>query len=456
MQINEIVNAQRKFFESGATLPVSYRKEALNKLEKAMENHKDEVFAAIKEDLGKGEQETFMCEYGLALSELHYIKKKLNKYARIKHVSTPLTNFASSSYMCKVPYGNVLIMSPWNYPFLLTIDPLVDAIAAGNTVVVKPSAYSPRTSAVIKTIIDEAFDSKYIACLLGGRDANQTLLDSKFDLIFFTGSQAVGREVMAKAAKHLTPVVLELGGKSPCIIDEDANLNIAAKRLVFGKYLNCGQTCVAPDFVYCNSKVKDAFIEAVKKEIVKQFGENPLENPEYGKIINEKHFDRLCGLINENQVVHGGRTNRETLKIEPTVMADVTMEDAVMKEEIFGPVMPIVTFDSLEDILSEINAGPHPLAFYYFSKNLKKARRVIETCRFGGGCINDTIVHLATANMPFGGVGESGMGCYHGKYGFDTFSHTKSIVDKKQWIDVNFRYQPYTKFSFALIKMFLK
>ncbi len=456
MDIVEIVSAQKKFFETGKTLSLAYRKAALDRLDQAIVKHKDEIFAAIKADLGKGEQETYMCEYGLALSELHYIKKKMNKYARRKHVASPLTNFAASSYMVKVPYGNVLIMSPWNYPFLLTIDPLVDAIAAGNTVVVKPSAYSPNTSAVIKKIIDEAFEPEYVAALLGGRAENQTLLDSKFDMIFFTGSQAVGREVMGKAAKYLTPVVLELGGKSPCIIDEDANIALAARRVVFGKYLNCGQTCVAPDYIYCHSKVKDAFIAAVKKEIVRQFGENPLENPEYGKIINEKHFNRVNGLIDQNKVVYGGGSNAETLKIEPTVMDLVTREDAVMQEEIFGPVMPIMTFDSLDEILSEINGGAHPLAFYYFTKDLKKGRRVVASCRFGGGCINDTIIHLATSNMPFGGVGESGMGGYHGQYGFDAFSHTKSIVDKKQWIDVVLRYQPYNKFGLSVIKALLK
>lgn len=456
MNITEIVKAQRSFFESGKTLSTAFRKEALIKLETAIKNHEQEIISALQEDLGKSLQESYMCEYGLALSELTYMKKHFKRYARKKRATSPMTNFPSSSYIYKVPYGNVLIMSPWNYPFLLTIDPLIDAIAAGNTAVVKPSAYSPKTSAVMYRIIEEAFEPEYVAMILGGRSENQTLLDEKFDFIFFTGSQAVGREVMGKAAKHLTPVSLELGGKSPCIIDEDANIRLAAKRVVFGKYLNCGQTCVAPDYIICHKNIKDEFIEAVKAEISKQYGDDALNNESYGKIINEKHFSRIVGLIDEKKVVYGGRSDASRLKIEPTVIDRVTWEDAIMQQEIFGPLMPILTFDKLDELLDSINCGAHPLAFYYFSKNISKAKAVVARCRFGGGCINDTIVHLATPHMPFGGVGESGMGNYHGKYGFDTFSHSKSIVNKKQWLDVNMRYQPYDKTKLKILKMFLK
>ncbi|MCQ2496816.1 MAG: aldehyde dehydrogenase [Lachnospiraceae bacterium] len=456
MDITEIVKAQRKFFESGKTLSVAFRKEALISLEKAIKNHEQEVISALKEDLGKSLQESYMCEYGLALSELTYMKKHFKGYARRKRATSPLTNFPSASYLYKVPYGNVLIMSPWNYPFLLTIDPLIDAIAAGNTAVVKPSAYSPKTGAVMQKIISEAFDPEYVAMILGGRQENQTLLDEKFDFIFFTGSQAVGKEVMSKASKHLTPVSLELGGKSPCIIDEDANIKLAAKRVVFGKYLNCGQTCVAPDYIVCHKNIKNAFIEAVKEEIKKQYGDDPLNNDAYGKIINDKHFNRIVGLIDEKKLVYGGKSDSSKLKIEPTVIDNVSYDDAIMQQEIFGPLMPILSFDNLDELLDNINKGPHPLAFYYFSRNSAKAKAAVARCRFGGGCINDTIVHLATPYMPFGGVGESGMGNYHGKFGFDTFSHTKSIVNKKQWLDLNMRYQPYTDSKVKILKMFLK
>ena len=455
-QIREIIKAQREFFATGKTLSVSYRIQALDKLKSACETYKTEILEAIKTDLGKSEQEAFMCEYGLALSELSYMKKHIKKYARDKRVPTPLTNFASRSFVKKMPYGNVLIMSPWNYPFLLTIEPLIDALAAGNTAVVKPSAYSPATTAVMANVIKEAFRPDYVAVVDGGRAENQFLLDEKYDYIFFTGSQAVGREVMSKAAAHLTPVTLELGGKSPCIIDKSADLKLAARRVVFGKYLNCGQTCVAPDYVLCHESVKDEFTKCVKAEIVKQYGTDPLNNEAYGKIINEKHFVRINGLIDQSKVVSGGHSNESALKIEPTVMDGVTRDDAIMQEEIFGPVMPIITFNNIDDVITDVNNHAHPLALYIFANDKAVLDKVTSRCVFGGGCINDTIIHLACSTMGFGGVGESGMGAYHGKVGFDTFSHTKSIVDKKRWIDLSIRYQPYSKLKQGLISMFLK
>ena len=455
MDITEKVALQREYFRTGKTLSVSFRLDALSKLEKAIKNHESEVLDALKKDLGKSRQEAIMCEYGLSLSELTFMKKSLKKFAKPKRVKTPITNFVGASFIYKVPYGNVLIMSPWNYPFLLTMEPLIDAIAAGNTAFVKPSAYSPATSEAIRVIIEEAFAPEYVSVILGGRAENQQLLDEKFDFIFFTGSQNVGKEVMRRASANLTPVALELGGKSPCIIDEDADLALSAKRLVFGKFLNVGQTCVAPDYVLCHESVKSAFLEAVKEEIKKQFPD-ALNNQNYGKIINEKHFDRIVSLINNDKVALGGNFDKATLKIEPTVLDNVTYDDAVMQEEIFGPIMPILTFNDLDKVLKDIDSKQHPLAFYYFTKDIKKAKRVITSCRFGGGCINDTIIHLATSEMPFGGVGESGMGNYHGKFGFDAFSHTKSIVNKKLWIDVNMRYQPYNSAKLNLIEKFLK
>ena len=348
-------------------------------------------------------------------------------------------------------------MSPWNYPLLLTLDPLADAIAAGNTAIVKPSAYSPATSAVIREIISECFPPEYVAVVTGGRKENATLLEHKFDLVFFTGSQAVGREVLRHTAEHLTPAILELGGKSPCVGDHTAKVELAAKRIVFGKFLNCGQTCVAPDYVLCHSSVKDRLVAELRKQAVKQYGEDPLQNADYGKIINEKHFDRICGLIDRNKVVWGGHSNREARQIAPTILDNITWEDAVMQEEIFGPLLPILTFDEFDEVYELLAEKSKPLALYLFSEDKTRIREVTERCSYGGGCVNDTIIHLATSEMGFGGVGESGMGTYHGKEGFDAFSHIKSIVDKKTWMDLPMRYQPYDRGLYGkLLRMFLK
>ena len=367
-----------------------------------------------------------------------------------------MAQFHARSFQKPSPYGVVLIMSPWNYPFLLTIDPLVDAIAAGNTAVIKPSAYSPNTSQLIQEMLGECFSPDYVAVVTGGREENTCLLQEHFDYIFFTGSQRVGKEVMRHAANHLTPLTLELGGKSPCIVETSANLKLAAKRIVFGKYLNCGQTCVAPDYIYCDPSIKDALIQELKKQVRKQFGKHPLANPNYGKIINEKHFQRVYGLIDTEKLVHGGDSNEETLQIEPSILDNVTFEDAVMQEEIFGPVLPVLTYESLDQAIDKINSMAHPLALYLFTNDKSMARKIMSSCGFGGGCINDTMIHLATSEMGFGGFGESGMGSYHGKEGFLTFSHYKSIVDKKTWLDLPMRYQQYQNFYEKLIHLFLK
>ena len=397
-QINKLVQSQRHFFLTGTTLDVNVRIDALKKLYSAIKKHENEIFDALYKDLGKSQFESYMCEVGLTLSEISYMLKHIRKFSREKNVPTPLAQFHSRSFKKPSPRGVVLIMSPWNYPFLLTMEPLVDAIAAGNTAILKPSAYSPYVSDVMCLIIKEVFDPAYVSVVTGGRVENNCLLNEHFDYIFFTGSQAVGKEVMRKAAEYLTPVTLELGGKSPCIVTESADLKLAARRIVFGKFLNCGQTCVAP----------------------------------------------------------GGAAVADSLRIEPPIMDNVTFDDAVMQEEIFGPLMPILTFHSVEEAVNTVNAHMHPLALYIFTKNKKEARYVTSRCNYGGGCINDTIIHLATSKMGFGGFGESGMGSYHGKAGFDTFSHYKSIVDKKCWLDLPMRYQPYTKTNNSLIHMFLK
>lgn len=455
-EITQLVEKQRRYFYSGATLDVSARIRALDTLKAAIQRYEREINAAIHEDLGKSSFESYMCETGLVLSEIGYMRRHIRSLAKEKTVWTPLAQFASRSYKKPSPYGVVLIMSPWNYPFLLTIDPLVDAIAAGNTAILKPSAYSPATGRIISRIIKECFDEAFVSVVTGGRAENTCLLQEHFDYIFFTGSQTVGKEVMKQASAHLTPVTLELGGKSPCLVEKSADLRLAARRIVFGKYLNCGQTCVAPDYLYCDRKIRDALVAEIKKEIIRQFGEAPLKNSDYGKIINEKHFERILKLIDPDKTVHGGRHDRQSLQIEPTVMDNVTFDDAVMQEEIFGPVLPVLTYDSLEEAICRINALPHPLALYIFTKNKKAAGEITSRCGFGGGCINDTIIHLATSEMGFGGFGESGMGSYHGKEGFHTFSHYKSIVDKKLWLDLPMRYQPYRKIHDKLIHLFLR
>ena len=455
-EIRCIVDGQRSFFLTGNTLDVEFRIQSLQKLKTFILKYESEIHAAIQKDLGKSNFESYMCETGLTLSEISYMLKHMRSFAKEKRVHTPLAQFHSRSYRKPSPHGVVLIMSPWNYPFLLTIEPLVDAIAAGNTVVIKPSAYSPNTSAVIYRMISECFSPEYVSVITGGRTENTCLLGEKFDYIFFTGSQSVGKEVMRKAAEHLTPVTLELGGKSPCIVEKSANLKLAAKRIVFGKYLNCGQTCVAPDYIYCDASVKDALLKEIRHQIRKQFGKQPLNNTNYGNIINEKHFQRICSLIDPSKVVVGGEANPEHLQIAPTVMDHVTFQDAVMGQEIFGPVLPVLTYQTLDEAISQIQSMPHPLALYLFTSDQTIAQKVTSRCGFGGGCINDTIIHLATSEMGFGGFGESGMGSYHGKDGFDTFSHYKSIVDKKTWLDLPMRYQPYRALHNKLIHMFLK
>ena len=455
-EIRCIVDGQRNFFLTGNTLDVEFRIQSLQKLKASILKYESEIHAAIQKDLGKSEFESYMCETGLTLSEITYMLKHIRSFSKEKRVHTPLAQFHSRSYRKPSPHGVVLIMSPWNYPFLLTIEPLVDAIAAGNTAVIKPSAYSPHTSAVIYRMISECFAPEYVSVITGGRAENTCLLSEKFDYIFFTGSQSVGKEVMRKAAEHLTPVTLELGGKSPCIVEKSANLKLAARRIVFGKYLNCGQTCVAPDYIYCDASVKDALLKEICRQIRKQFGKDPLHNKNYGKIINEKHFQRICSLIDPAKVVVGGENSPERLQIAPTVMDQVTFQDAVMGQEIFGPVLPVLTYRTLDEAVSQIQSMPHPLALYLFTSDQTVAQKVTSRCGFGGGCINDTIIHLATSEMGFGGFGESGMGAYHGKDGFDTFSHYKSIVDKKTWLDLPMRYQPYRSVHNKLIHIFLK
>lgn len=457
MNIHEIVEAQHRFFNTGATLPVSFRKAMLQKLRDEVDRHEGALAEALAADLGKSGYEGFMCEIGLVRSELSYMLRHTARLARERTVRTPLAQFAARSFQKPSPYGSALIMSPWNYPVLLTLDPLADAIAAGNTAVVKPSAYAPAVSALLAELIGRCFPPEYVAAVTGGREENAALLEEAFDFVFFTGSQAVGREVLRHTAERLTPAVLELGGKSPCIVDETARLPLAARRIVFGKYLNCGQTCVAPDYILCHSGIKDRLVEALCQEVRRQYGEDPLRNPRYGRIVNEKHFQRLLGLMDPDKTVIGGQSSPETLQIAPTILDRVSPGDPVMQEEIFGPILPILTFDRFEDLYGLLADQPKPLALYLFSENRPRVRQALSRLRFGGGCVNDVVIHLATSEMGFGGMGESGMGAYHGKAGFDAFSHYKSIVDKKTWMDLPMRYQPYQEKRYGrLLHLFLR
>lgn len=456
-EIGALAAKQKEFYRTGTTLSLAFRKAQLKRLYDAVKKHETQITDALRADLGKSAYEGFMCEGGLALTEIRYMIKHLKQFAKKKRVRTPTAQFPAKSYTLRVPYGNTLIMSPWNYPFLLTVEPLANAIAAGNTAILKPSAYAPATSALLEKMLGECFPPEYVAVVTGGRAENAALLDQKFDLVFFTGSGEVGKEVLRRCAEHLTPAILELGGKSPCIVDESADLPLAARRIVFGKLLNCGQTCVAPDHILCHASVKDALLYEIKKQISLQYGDTPLENPDYGRIVNQKHFDRLLGLIDCEKVVLGGEHDRERLKIAPCVMDGVTREDAVMGEEIFGPILPILTFDDFDSLMDELKTLDKPLALYLFTKDKGQVRRITGELSFGGGCINDVIIHLATSEMGFGGVGESGMGAYHGRRGFEAFSHEKSMVDKKTWLDLPMRYSPYkSPFFEKLLHFFLK
>lgn len=456
MDIETTVASQHAWFAEGHTLPLAFRHEALAKLKASIRNHEAEINDALYQDLGKCPTETYMCETGMTLAELSFMDSHLDRWSKPHHVPSPLAQFHASSFTVHDPYGVVLIMSPWNYPFMLTMEPLIGALACGNCAVVKPSAYSPATSAIIRTIVRECFPPEYVEVVEGGREENKALLNQNFDYIFFTGGVTVGKEVMRKAAEHLTPVTLELGGKSPVFIDHTANLKLAARRLAFGKLLNCGQTCVAPDYLLIEESIEEPFLDCLKAEFAKMYGNDPLNNRNYVHMINRKHYDRVLGLIDPQKIYVGGHGNPDTLHIEPTILRHVSAEDAVMQEEIFGPLLPVLTVRSVEEAIAFINARPHPLACYLFTSSKEVENRFLREVPFGGGCINDTIIHLATSRMGFGGVGNSGMGSYHGKKSFDTFSHEKSIVKKHTWMDLPVRYAPYSELQEKLLRFFLK
>lgn len=451
MDINELVMMQREYYNTGKTRDVSFRLEQLKRLKSSILQNEDKILVALKQDLNKSNFEGFMTEVGILYSELNFAIKNIKKWSKTKRVRSSMVNFPSISKVIPQPYGVTLIMSPWNYPFQLAIIPLVWSLAAGNCAIIKLSEYSVSTSNIIKDILESTFSKEYIAVVQGNQEESEKVLLEKFDYIFFTGSTAVGKVVMKAASRHLTPITLELGGKSPCIILEDADINLTAKRLTWGKLINAGQTCVAPDYILIHEDKKDELIEKIKYYIEQYFGENPCDNEQFPKIINEKHFKRIISLIDMEKIVYGGNYNNSTLKIEPTIIDNVNWDDDIMKEEIFGPVFPVLTYKNLEEAIQEIVQRANPLALYIFTKNKYLENKVLEMIPAGGCCVNDTIIHIATNHLPFGGVGESGMGSYHGKAGFDTFTHYKSVL-KKLNLDIPIRYAPYNDKLIKILK----
>lgn len=431
-----ILEKQRRYFESGKTISYQGRKVELQLLKAAIELHEQEILEALHEDLGKSSTEGYMSEVGLTLSAIDWQIRHLKRNALAKNHPTPLHQFVSSSQTVPVPYGNVLIMAPWNYPFLLAIEPLAQAIAAGNTAIVKTGHAAKATNAVIEKMIQMIYPPEFVCVAPGGREVISELLDLKFDYIFFTGGKNLGSLVYQAASKNMTPVTLELGGKSPVVVDESANLALAAKRIVFGKFLNAGQTCVAPDYVVVHESVAKPFMTALKHEIQKQYP-NPAQ---IGKIINESRFKHLVSLVDETKVVIGGRASVDTLQIEPTVLEGVSWDDPIMQEEIFGPILPVLTYRDFKPLMRKLASLPTPLAFYLFTRNDLHKSYMKYVQPFGGGCINDTVLHISSEHLPFGGMGASGIGQYHGRYGFETFSHTKGVLNKALWIDTPFRY----------------
>ena len=454
MDIQELVRAQRTYFDTGATRPYAFRLLQLKKLQQALRDNEQLLEQAMMQDFRKAPMEVYMCETGMVLEELRFHLKHLKGWMRERAVPTPLAQFPAKSFVSPEPYGVALIISPWNYPVQLCLSPLVGAISGGNCAVVKPSAYAPATSRALAKLLGETFDPEYIAVVEGGREENKALLDERFDFIFFTGSPAVGRVVMQSAAKYLTPVCLELGGKSPVIVTESADIAVAARRIAFGKVLNAGQTCVEPDYCFVHKSVEAAFLDAYRKALAEFFPDGCFD--EMPVIVNEKHYHRVKGLLAGQTAAIGGETDDETRFITPTVLTGVSPDSPIMQEEIFGPVLPVMTYEKLDECIRFIRSREKPLALYLFTKNRADERRILDTCSFGGGCINDTIVHLATSHMPFGGVGASGMGCYHGKQSFETFTHTRSILKKANWLDLPMRYHPYSEGKLRMIRKFMK
>lgn len=449
---SELIQKQRSFFNSNATKDISYRKKQLKKLLQILKSNEVTLNEAIYKDFKKSAFDNYATELSIIYAEIKHSIKKLNRWAERLHVGTNLANFPGKSYILYEPLGSTLVIGAWNYPYLLSLHPAISAIAAGNTVIIKPSELAMNTSQIMARMINENFDENYFHVIEGGVQETTALLKEKFDKIFYTGSSAVGKIIMKAAAEHLTPVTLELGGKSPAIVTSSASIKMTAKRLVWGKFLNGGQTCVAPDYLMVDSSVKVKLIEEIKKQIEKVHGSDPQRSEAFPRIINPRHFDRLTKLIDNEKVILGGNSDQEDLYIAPTLMDGVNWEDAVMKEEIFGPILPIIEYTNLEDAIAQIKAQPKPLALYLFTGSSKIKKKVFNEISFGGGALNETIMHLANPNLPFGGVGNSGMGNYHGEYGFRAFSHQKSIIEKANWFEPFVKYPPYSKLKLSILR----
>jgi len=441
--VTQIVDRQRRYFQSGKTKDISFRVEQLKKLKKLLKAHEQEIFDALANDFSKPPFETYATELGILYTELDHLTKNVASWAQPKNVRGSLINMPSNSTIYSEPYGIALVIGAWNYPIQLTLSPVIGAMAAGNCVIAKPSEMASHSSAIMAELINNAFEPGYLHVVEGAAETTQALLDEPMDYIFFTGSTRVGKIIMKAAAEQLTPVTLELGGKSPAIVDETADLKTAAKRIAWGKFVNAGQTCVAPDYLYVHASVQSQLIDALKQSIHDFYGPEPRQSHDYSRIINDDHFQRLTGFLDNGTLTAGGKHESHNRYIAPTVLSDISWDDAVMQEEIFGPVLPVLSYDDIEEVITAITARPKPLALYLFSKDKGRQQRIINEIPFGGGCINDSIAHLGNHNLPFGGVGNSGMGSYHGKASFDLFSHQKSIMKKTTFFDIPLRYAPY-------------
>lgn len=454
--IMKILENQRQFYQSGKTRSYELRMKALSRLERAVISYEPQIKKALQKDLNKSSFESYMTEIGMILNEISYQKRHLKQWMKPKQIKTPLAQFPSKCFQISEPYGVVLITAPWNFPFLLALQPLAGAVAAGNCCMIKPSEYAPESAKVLKKMLCAVFPPKYVSVILGGKETSQKLLEQPVDYIFFTGSVPVGKIVMEKAAAHLTPVTLELGGKSPCIVEKSANLKMAAKRIVFGKFLNAGQICVAPDYILTDVSLEKELVMYLKYWIREMYGENPIVNKDYPSIISRRHYHRLMQMMEQGEIVSGGYGRENTRKIAPTILRNPNLDASVMQEEIFGPILPILTYQTLEEAKAYITSRPKPLALYLFTRNRKAEKDIMDGLSYGGGCVNDTIMHLASSFMGFGGVGESGMGSYHGKDSFDTFSHKKNILRNSDRVDFPIRYMPYGKIKEQLVRLFMK
>ncbi|OKP67135.1 aldehyde dehydrogenase [Paenibacillus sp. P3E] len=444
-QVNEILQEHRQKFHSGYTRSVEFRLEQLGKLSDAIKRNEQLLLAALYQDLHKSEFEAYSTEIGYTLDSIRYMSKHLKRWMKPQRVRTPFYLAVSKSYQYREPYGTVLIIGPYNYPFQLLIEPLIGAIAAGNSAVLKPSENTPAVTAAVKKLISETFDETYIRVIEGEKETTSALIHAPFDYIFFTGSVPVGKIVMKAAADHLVPVTLELGGKSPAIVERTANLDVAAKRIIWGKMMNAGQTCIAPDYVLAHEEIREELIVRMKTVVAGFFGPDARVSPDYGRIVNERQFDRLAAILEAepNSVLSGGKTIRDELYIEPTLLAATSWSDPAMQDELFGPILPIMGFRQVEEAIEMVNARPKPLALYLFTEQRQVEEKVLSRVSFGGGCVNDTISHVANHHLPFGGVGNAGIGAYHGKYSFELFSHTKSVLTKSTKLDIPFLFPPY-------------